>query len=101
MRMLLKVQLDTQVSNEAISRGTMQQVIESALDELQPEAAYFTTEDGCRTAYLFIDLADPSEMPRTGEPFFLKLGAKVHYSPVMNREDLGKGLAALGRANSG
>ncbi len=95
MRMLLKVQMDTQASNEAIKRGTMQKTVESALEALQPEAAYFTTENGCRTAYIFFDLADPSQMPKTAEPFFLELGAKIHYSPVMNREDLGKGLAAL------
>ncbi|MBT2444440.1 hypothetical protein J7E93_30960 [Streptomyces sp. ISL-36] len=95
MRMLLKVQMDTQISNEAIKSGTMPSTMEKALDALRPEAAYFTTENGCRTAYIVFDLADPSEMPKTAEPFFIELGAKITYSPVMNREDLGKGLAAL------
>ncbi|MET9378247.1 hypothetical protein ACFYV5_10895 [Streptomyces sp. NPDC003035] len=95
MRMLLKVQMDTQMSNEAIKNGTLQKTMESALETIRPEAAYFTTDNGCRTAYLFFDLADPSQMPKTAEPFFLQLGAKISYSPVMNREDLNKGLAAL------
>ncbi|MEU2118443.1 hypothetical protein ABZ567_23030 [Streptomyces sp. NPDC016459] len=50
MRMLLKVQMDTQASNEAIRQGTLQKTMESALSELRPEAAYFGTESGCRTA---------------------------------------------------
>lgn len=95
MRMLLKVQMDTPASNEAIRQGTLQKIMESALEEIRPEAAYFTVEDGCRTAYVFFDLADSSQLPKISEPFFLQLGAKIHYSPVMNREDLGKGLAAI------
>ncbi|MFI6419382.1 hypothetical protein ACIBG6_18570 [Streptomyces sp. NPDC050842] len=95
MRMLLKVQMDTQASNEAIKQGTLQKIVEKAMAELRPEAAYFTAQDGCRTAFIFFDLADPSQMPKISEPFFLQLGAKISYTPVMNGEDLSKGLAAL------
>ncbi|WP_426367698.1 hypothetical protein [Streptomyces sp. E-08] len=95
MRMLLKVQMDTQASNEAIKQGKLLKLMEGALQQLQPEAAYFTVENGCRTAYLFFDLADPSLMPKISEPFFMEIGAKIHYSPVMNPDDLRKGLAAV------
>ncbi|MFE0648595.1 hypothetical protein ACFVZH_08430 [Streptomyces sp. NPDC059534] len=95
MRMLLKVQMDTPASNEAIKAGTLFKTVEGALEALHPEAAYFTVEDGCRTGYIFFDLTDTSELPKISEPFFLGLGAKIHYSPVMNREDLAKGLAAI------
>ncbi|WP_395365637.1 hypothetical protein ACHGLA_32210 [Streptomyces sp. YH02] len=93
--MLLKVQMDTPASNEAYREGTLRKIMEEALRDLRPEAAYFTVEDGCRTAYVFFDLADPSQMPKISEPFFLKLNAKVHYLPVMNSEDLAKGLDAI------
>ncbi|MEU7070620.1 hypothetical protein AB0B30_08795 [Streptomyces narbonensis] len=93
--MLLKVQMDTKASNEAIRQGTLPGIVEKALAELRPEAAYFTTQDGCRTAYIFFDLAESSQMPKFSEPFFLEVGAKVSYTPVMNREELAKGLAAL------
>ncbi|WP_406064265.1 hypothetical protein OG462_35850 [Streptomyces sp. NBC_01077] len=95
MRMLLKVQMDTPASNEAIRQGTLQKIMEETLQAIRPEAAYFTVEDGCRTAYLFFDLDDPSQMPKISEPFFLKLHARIHYSPVMNPEDLRKGLSAM------
>ncbi|MCX5391787.1 hypothetical protein ABZY68_01570 [Streptomyces sp. NPDC006482] len=95
MRMLLKVQMDTASSNEAIKQGNLQKIMETAMEQIRPEAAYFGAEDGCRTAYIFFDLADPSLMPKISEPFFLQLGAKISYRPVMNREDLAKGLAAL------
>ncbi|MFF7438406.1 hypothetical protein [Streptomyces sp. NPDC008122] len=95
MRMLLKVQMDTTASNEAIKQGKLLQLMESAMQELKPEAAYFTVDNGCRTAFIFFDLSDPTLMPKISEPFFMEIGAKIHYSPVMNPEDLRKGLSAI------
>lgn len=95
MRMLLKIQMDTPASNEAIKQGKLQETVEHTLKELQAEAAYFTVEDGCRTAYVFFDLTDPSQMPKISEPFFSAVNARIHYSPVMSPEDLRKGLSAI------
>ncbi|MFI8828665.1 hypothetical protein [Streptomyces sp. NPDC053431] len=89
--------MDTEASNQAIQQGTLQKTVEGALEELKPEAAYFTVSDGCRTAYVFFDLDDPSMMPKISEPFFMQLRAKIDYTPVMDREELRKGLAAIGR----
>lgn len=77
MRMLLKVEMNTAASNEAIKQGALQQTVERALEAIRPEAAYFTVENGCRTAYIFFDLADPSQMPKISEPFFLGVDAKI------------------------
>ncbi|MGA5064336.1 hypothetical protein ACPB9E_11240 [Streptomyces exfoliatus] len=93
--MLMKVQMDTPASNEAIRQGTLQKLMEDALSRLRPEAAYFGSENGCRTAYLFVDLEDPSQLPKFSEPFFMELEAKISYAPVMDAEDLRKGLRAL------
>ncbi|MER7539287.1 hypothetical protein ABTX77_31560 [Streptomyces sp. NPDC097704] len=95
MRMLLKVQMDTTASNEAIKQGRLLRLMESAMQELKPEAAYFTVDNGCRTAFIFFDLADPTLMPKISQPFFMEIGAKIHYLPVMNPEDLRKGLSAI------
>ncbi|MFG2894110.1 DUF3303 family protein [Streptomyces sp. NPDC048248] len=94
MRVLLKVEMDTQAGNQAYRNGTMAKTMESALQALRPEAAYFTTFEGHRTAFIVFDLQDPSQMPKLSEPFFLEFGAKVTYTPVMNTEDMRKGLAA-------
>jgi hypothetical protein len=42
-------------------------------------------------------MQDSSQMPAIAEPFFLDMGAEVTYTPVMNADDMQKGLAALGR----
>lgn len=95
MRVLLKASMDTEKANEAIRNGTLPKLIEKSLERIKPEAAYFTSENGQRTAYLVFDMQDSSQMPGISEPFFMTLGAKISYTPVMNYEDVQKGLAQL------
>ncbi|WP_217242806.1 hypothetical protein [Streptomyces sp. AC555_RSS877] len=97
MRVLLKVSMDTEKANEAIQNGTLPKLIEASLEQIKPEAAYFTSENGQRTACMVFDTQDSSQMPVISEPFFMNLGAKITYTPVMNHEDVQKGLSRLGR----
>ncbi|MET7650509.1 MULTISPECIES: hypothetical protein [unclassified Streptomyces] len=97
MRMMLKASMDTEKANEAIRAGTLGKLIEESMEQMKPEAAYFTSDHGKRTAYLVFDMQDSSQMPVLSEPFFLNLGAEITYTPVMNREDVQKGLSQLGR----
>jgi len=92
MRMMLKITVPTVEGNKALKDGSMEKFIEHSLSELKPEAAYFTAERGQRTAYLFVDIKDSSEMPFFSERFFLAFNAAVDFVPVMNAEELKKGL---------
>jgi hypothetical protein len=67
------------------------------MEQIKPEAAYFTSDHGKRTAFLVFDMQDSSQMPVLSEPFFLQLNAEISYTPVMNMEDVQKGLSQLGR----
>lgn len=95
MRMLLKASMDTEKANEAIRSGKMPQLIQEMMEQLKPEAAYFTVAGGVRTAYVVFDMQDSSQMPATGERFFLDMNAALDVTPVMNAEDLRKGLSEL------
>jgi hypothetical protein len=97
MRVLLKAQMETEKANEAVRNGTLGKLIQESVEQIKPEASYFTAEDGVRTAYLVFDMQDSSQMPVLAEPLFLNLGAKISYTPVMNMEDVQKGLSQLGR----
>jgi hypothetical protein len=88
MRTLLKVNLDTSTANDAVRNGTLGSTIKSILDEIKPEAAYFTDDGGERTGYIFFDLKDVSQIPAVAEPWFLAFKAKVHFRPTMNLGDL-------------
>jgi hypothetical protein len=59
-----------------------------------PGADYFLIYEGKRTSLIFLDLADPSQIPGVAEPFFIRLDAEVDFYPVMNAEELGRALPA-------
>jgi hypothetical protein len=95
MRMLMTIQMDAEASSVAIRDGSLPKVMESTLSQLHPEAAYFTTHDGDRTAYIVFDLQEPAQMPTIAEPLFSLLKAKIDWSPVMNADDLREGIGRL------
>ncbi|MEU3935093.1 hypothetical protein AB0E85_24135 [Streptomyces sp. NPDC029044] len=97
MRVLLKASMDTEKANEAIRNGTLGKLIQESMEQIKPEAAYFTTDHGKRTAYVVFDMQDSWQMPVISEPFFLQLDAEITYTPVMNMEDVQKGLSQMGR----
>ncbi len=93
MRMMMKVQLPTESGNDAIKDGSLPQIMGSSIEALKAEAAYFTAEDGMRTALIFFEMKDSSDIPPAAEPFFMGLGAKITLSPVMNAQEMQSGVA--------
>jgi hypothetical protein len=93
MRVLMTVQIPTASGNAAIKDGSLPQIVGKALDALKAEAAYFTSEDGMRTALIFFDMADSSGIPSAAEPFFMGLDAKITFAPVMNADEMRAGVA--------
>lgn len=98
MRMMMKMQIDTEAGSRAIADGSAPQLMQETLERLQPEAAYFGSENGVRTSFIVFDLKDTSEIPGISEPLFMKMKANIQIFPVMDREDLQKGLEQLGGA---
>jgi hypothetical protein len=92
MRMLLRVQMDTESANRAIRDGSFAQTMERVMNELHPEAAYFTAQDGKRTGFIVFDLKEPSDIPSIAEPFFMGVNADIDMSPCMTPEDVQVGL---------
>ncbi len=95
MRMMMKVKVDTEAGSRAIQDGSIASALQEVFASLQPEATYFGPEDGMRTAWIVFDLKDPSQLPSITEPLFRQLKATVEMFPVMNQEDLQKGLQQL------
>jgi hypothetical protein len=95
MRTLLVARLNSDPKNAAAATAGMPDAIRAAVERWNPEAVYFTPTDGDRSCLMVFDMDDASQMPVVAEPFFA-MGAKVSMQPVMNLEDLLKGLAILG-----
>ncbi len=95
MRMMLRFTLPVEKSNAAVSDGSLGRAMESILSKLKPEAAYFAPMDGKRAGMIFFDMTEPSQIVEAVEPFFLALNATTELTPVMNGDDLRKGLAKV------
>ena len=97
MRMMLKFTLPVEKGNAAINDGSLGRTMESVLSKLKPEAAYFAPMDGKRGGMIFFDLAEPSQIVEVVEPLFLNLDAATELVPVMNADDLRKGLGKIAK----
>jgi hypothetical protein len=95
MRMMLRVRINTARGNEAVKSGTLAKSIGDFTERAKPEAAYFTVDNGQRTAFFVFDMKESSQMPLLAEDMFMALGAELHFSPVMNAGELKAGLGAL------
>ena len=98
MRMLLKVKFPHEEFNKTVRDGSVNHKIGRILEDIKPEAVYFTEKAGQRGAVLIVDLPDPSKIPAFAEPWFLAFSADVEFRIAMTPDDLKKaGLEELGK----
>lgn len=95
MRVMLRVAMDTDKTNELILDGTMSSTIDEILAKLKPESAYFHAMGGGRGFTLVIDAPDAASLPSLVEPLWLQVGATIDVVPVMNADELSLGLSRL------
>jgi hypothetical protein len=98
MRFLLKVNIPVESGNAAAKAGKLGATIQSILAEQKPEAAYFTDDNGQRTALLFLEMKDASQIPAIAEPWFLAFNASIELHPVMVTDDLARAGSAIEQA---
>ena len=98
MRMLMQLQFPPEPFNTAVRDGSAGDKMRRILEAMQPEAAYFSEQDGNRGGVLVVDVKEASDVPRLAEPWFLTFNARVEFRVAMTPEDLGKAdLGALGK----
>ncbi len=97
MRMMLHVVFPHEPFNAAVKDGSVGAKMKRILEQLKPEATYFTDHRGHRTAILIVDLADASKIPAFAEPWF-PFNADIEFHAVMSPKDLAlAGLEDLGK----
>jgi len=89
---MLRITIPVEKGNEAFKDGSLASTIQGLMEELKPEAAYFAPEGGERGAMIVFDMTDPSQIPQIAEKLFANLHAAVEFLPVMNADDLKRGL---------
>jgi hypothetical protein len=88
MRMMLHVVMPVDTANAAIRAGQLGPFIQKVLGDLKPEAAFFTETDGDRSAYIFFDMKDQTQLPAIAEPWFLAFNATLTLRPAMTAQEL-------------
>jgi hypothetical protein len=98
MRMMMLVQFPAEPFNTLARNGTVGATMKKILDDIKPEAAYFSEREGKRGCVLIVDVQGGVDVPRLAEPWFLSFNAEVEFRICMLPEELGKAnLEALGK----
>ncbi len=97
MRTMMKISIPIEAANKAVKDGSAQRILQTSLETLRPEAAYFFPSEDGRTILLFIDVKETSDLPSIGDPFFHGFNATITFTPVMNAQDFQVGMAKLAR----
>jgi len=92
MRFLIRAKIPTDVGNKLIQDPNFMKNLEYYMNKVKPEAAYFMPNDGHRTMAFIANIENNSQVPGLVEPLFQWTGANVDVIPVMNFDDLKKGL---------
>ncbi len=97
MRTIVTFSIPVEKGNELIKSGKIGEVLESIIEDLKPETAYFYIDDsGQRAGAFVVDIDDPLGVPKVVEPLFLGLSARVSTRPAFGLEDMANLGEALG-----
>jgi hypothetical protein len=94
MRVMVRAIFPTEAGNRAVKDPNFIKNIQGFIENNKAEAAYFTPSHGERSCIFIIDMPSADMLATIAEPFF-EMGARVEVQPVMNFEDLKKGLSAV------
>jgi hypothetical protein len=98
MRFMITFRIPMDKGNALAKDGKIGETLQSILEDLKPEAAYFADIEGARGGYLVVNMDDASQIPAFAEPLFLGLGATLHVHPVFTPEDMPRAMEGVEQA---
>jgi len=97
MRMMVTISVPVQKGSEGIKNGALPRVVQSTLEKIKPECAYFYLEGGRRTMRAVFNMLNENDMVGAFEPVLMELDADIVLTPVMTAPELEAGFKALMR----
>jgi hypothetical protein len=98
MRFMITCRVPTERANALMQEGRFPQTFQTIMEELQPEAAYFTDVEDARGTYFVLNMDDASELPAKLEPLFHGMGAEIQVHLAMTPEDMQKAIPIVEQA---
>lgn len=95
MHFIIKATIPNAAGNKLV-KGDMEATFNKVMGDVRPEAAYFAVDNGQRTVYMIVDVADSADMVRVAEPLWLALEANVETIPAMTAEEFATAGAKIG-----
>jgi hypothetical protein len=101
MRFLILAKIPTEDGNKMVQDPNFLRKLEKYINKVKAEATYFFEAEGNRVASFIVDIESADQIPVLAEPLFSGMGAHVELHPVMNFDELKKGIPqAVVEANS-
>jgi hypothetical protein len=93
MKFLVRAKIPAEAGNKMVQDPNFLKNLEEYMNKVKPEAAYFMPQAGERSAAFIANIESNDQIPSLVEPLFQWMGANVEVFPVMNFDDLKKGLS--------
>lgn len=97
MRFMIEFSVPTQHGNDVVRSGKIAKIFKQLGEDLKPEAMYFYPADGLRAGCIFLQSDNPAICVAVGERLWFGLQAQIKVTPVMNADDLGRGLSDIAK----
>jgi hypothetical protein len=91
MRFLIRARFPAESGNKMLHDPDFLTKLEEYINKLKPEESYFMPSEGQRTMAYIVNVERNEQLPSTVEQLF-QWGANVDVIPVMNFDDLKRGL---------
>lgn len=84
--------MPTEYGNKLLQDPSFPKKLEGVLNQIKPDAVYFSSIDGERGIYMIVNLQSADMIATIAEPLWMMFNCKLDFEPVMELADLQKGL---------
>jgi hypothetical protein len=96
MKFLIRLHMPTEYGNTLLQDpNAFQKKMESVLNQIKPEAVYFTPIEGERGIYMVVNLSSSDMIATITEPLWMMFNCKLDFQPVMELKDLQLAISQL------
>ncbi|MGA2240082.1 MAG: hypothetical protein ABSG74_12815 [Candidatus Bathyarchaeia archaeon] len=92
MKFLLRLHMPTEYGNKLLQDPNFPKKLQEVLNQIKPEAVYFTPVEGERGIYMVVNLSSADMIATISEPLWMMFNCKLDFQPVMELKDLQQGL---------